>query len=103
MCDTPCARVCLCVLVCAQGVFVLEHNRQCDVLAAAHPDWKDEQLFQEARLRVMALLQVITYQEYVSACVLACMRVCVLVCVCVVVCAHVRWLTVTCVMDSTRC
>lgn len=48
-------------------LFVLEHNRWCDVLARANPTWNDEKLYQEARLRVIAIIQVITWDEYVPA------------------------------------
>lgn len=50
-----------------QGLFVLEHNRWCDVLRKTNPTWTDETLYQEARRRVIALIQVITYNEYIPA------------------------------------
>lgn len=46
------------------GLFVLEHNRQCELLAAEHADWDDETLYQEARQRVIAVYQRITLYEY---------------------------------------
>ena len=46
------------------GLLVLEHNRLCDELAAWQPEWGDERLFQEARRRVAALMQVITVEEF---------------------------------------
>jgi len=52
-------------LLALQGVFVLEHNRQAGSLSKANPMWDDERLFQEARKRVMALIQSVTYNEYV--------------------------------------
>lgn len=51
-------------LIVLQGLFVLEHNRWCDVLAARNPSWGDEMLYQEARKRVHAIFQSITFYEY---------------------------------------
>ncbi|MEM9835897.1 MAG: peroxidase family protein [Bacteroidota bacterium] len=45
-------------------IFVREHNRQCDLLAVAHPDWNDEQLYQHARKMVGGLIQSVTYNEW---------------------------------------
>lgn len=48
-------------------LFVREHNRLCDEFAAAYPTLNDEELYQKARNYVAALIQVITYNEYLPA------------------------------------
>jgi hypothetical protein len=52
-------------LLAITGLWVLEHNRQCDVLLLANPAWDDTRLFSEARKRVIALLQHVTVSEYI--------------------------------------
>jgi prostaglandin-endoperoxide synthase 2 len=48
------------------SIFVREHNRLCGVLAAAHPDWDDERLFQTARNINIVLLLKLTINEYIN-------------------------------------
>jgi len=45
-------------------LFVREHNRLVDEIAKENPHFTDEQLFQEAKVLVEALMQQITYHEF---------------------------------------
>ncbi|MGB0935416.1 MAG: peroxidase family protein [Alphaproteobacteria bacterium] len=45
-------------------IFAREHNRKVDELKAEHPEYTDEQLYQEAKAFVEALMQKITYDEF---------------------------------------
>ncbi|CAG8456991.1 13944_t:CDS:10 [Funneliformis mosseae] len=48
-------------------VFLREHNRRCDLLWNIHgDDWDDEIYFQECRKWVIALLQRVTFYEYLG-------------------------------------
>ena len=51
-------------LTALQTLFVREHNRQVDLLKAAHPDWTGDQLYNQARAIVTAEIERITYNEY---------------------------------------
>ena len=51
-------------LMCYHTLFVREHNRQCDEIKAENPSWTDEQIFQRARKIVGALIQAVTYEEF---------------------------------------
>ena len=45
-------------------LFVREHNRICDELAAQHADWTDEQRYQHARKLVGGIIEAIVYEEW---------------------------------------
>ncbi|MEL7499415.1 MAG: peroxidase family protein [Planctomycetota bacterium] len=48
-------------------IFVREHNRVADQFASRYPFLTDEQIYVRARKHVGALMQVITYQEFLPA------------------------------------
>lgn len=54
-------------LIALHTVFVREHNRLADKIAAEHPSWSGERVYQKARQIVGAQMQVITYQEFLPA------------------------------------
>lgn len=55
------------VLASLHTIFLREHNRLCDTLAAKNPSWDDEKLYQESRRFVAAYSQAIAFNEYVTA------------------------------------
>ncbi len=55
------------LLTTLQTLFVREHNRLCDVISAEHPEYNEEEVFQRARKWVGALLQNITFNEWLPA------------------------------------
>jgi peroxidase len=52
------------LLISLHTVFVREHNRLCDDYKILNPDFSDEEIFQKARRKLIAYLQVITFNEW---------------------------------------
>ena len=48
-------------------LFMMEHNRLADNIVDNHPAWSDEQIYQRARKLVGAIIQSITYNEWLPA------------------------------------
>ncbi len=55
------------LLITMHTLFMREHNRQCDVLAAANPSLSDQQLYLKARQLTSGIVQSIFYNEWISA------------------------------------
>ncbi len=55
------------LLLAMHTIFIREHNRIADDLKAQFPELTDEELYQGARKRVGAIIQAITYNEYLPA------------------------------------
>ncbi|WP_291991590.1 peroxidase family protein [Candidatus Accumulibacter sp. ACC003] len=55
------------VLSAMHTLFVREHNRRCDAIKAANPGISGEDIYQRARREVCALMQIITYQEFLPS------------------------------------
>ncbi|MGJ8666044.1 MAG: peroxidase family protein [Patiriisocius sp.] len=53
-------------LMCFHTLMVREHNRLADEIKAENPNWTDEQIFQRARKVVGALIQAVTYEEFLT-------------------------------------
>ena len=48
-------------------LFVREHNRLADIIQERNPDWSDEMVYQRARKINNAIMQAITYEEFLPS------------------------------------
>lgn len=55
------------MLTAVHVIWMREHNRRARALAAAHPDWDDEALFQEARRWTIAHYHHVIYEQWLPA------------------------------------
>ncbi len=55
------------LLIAIHTLFVREHNRLCDLIAAEHPGWSSDLIYETARKKVGAYIQAITYFEWLPA------------------------------------
>lgn len=51
-------------LLAMHTLFIREHNRLCLELFSKNPTWTEDEVYQEARRRVGALIQAVTYEEW---------------------------------------
>ncbi|NWX15909.1 PERE peroxidase, partial [Aegotheles bennettii] len=51
-------------LACMHTLFLREHNRLAEELKRLNPHWNGEQIYQEARKILGAMIQIITYRDY---------------------------------------
>ncbi|CAG8465360.1 9912_t:CDS:10 [Acaulospora morrowiae] len=49
-----------------QTIWIREHNRMCEILYKQHPEWSDDDLFQEARRWNIAYYQKVVTEEYLG-------------------------------------
>src|SRR5690606_14028855 len=54
-------------LACFHTLFVREHNRLADEIAAANPKWTDEEIYQRARALVIAQVQKIHFEDFLPS------------------------------------
>ena len=54
-------------LTCFHTLFVREHNRLCDVYKSFYPGLTDEELYQKSRRMVIAIIQKITFDDWLPA------------------------------------